>query len=245
MSYLVYLSDVAPYLRRDGSREVAGVHQSLGSAALAVEELAGLNGLGFHHVQHTRDLDKDLLAGARVLCLFTIGETAWSAEQRLVIERRFGAGDLGFMGIHSATDSAYEWQGFEGIIGARFDSHPVTGRLPISVVDPGHPAVAHLRSPWWFEDELYLFRQLSRDAKILLAIDPQVLADEARGLLRGALQAKPTTAGRERLPLSWCLEKGSSRSFYTSLGHFVGAYEDTRFLRHLDGALSWLLGAGG
>jgi type 1 glutamine amidotransferase len=241
VSYMVYLSDVAPYVREDGSREVAGVHQSLMSAAVALEELAGLNGLDFHHVRRSRDLDEGLLAGARVLCLFTIGETAWSAAQRQLIERRVGGGDLGLMGIHSATDSAYRWGWFGDAIGARFDGHPLTDRLPISVVTAGHPATAHFESPWWHEDELYLFRHLSPEANVLLAVEAQLLGDEARHAVRAARPSGPMRT-LEPMPLSWCTERGSMRSFYTALGHFVSAYEDTRFLSHLNGGLAWLLG---
>ena len=44
------------------------------------------------------------------------------------------------------------------------------------------------------------------------------------------------------LPLAWCIERGPMRSFYTVLGHFVGAYEDQRYLEHLSGAVRWILG---
>ena len=50
MSYLLYLSDVSPYAKANGHRSPAGVHQSLGSAMTAFEEVAGLCGLEFRGI---------------------------------------------------------------------------------------------------------------------------------------------------------------------------------------------------
>ena len=77
----------------------------------------------------------------------------------------------------------------------------------------------------------YLFRDLRPDARVLLeahADDLDMAAPSARRPAHG-------------FPLAWCFEYGSGRVFYTALGHFPGAYEDARFLGHLQGGLSWLL----
>jgi len=42
-------------------------------------------------------------------------------------------------------------------------------------------------------------------------------------------------------PLAWCLTEGRGRAFYTSLGHFSGAWENPVYLRHLAGEMSWVL----
>ncbi len=44
------------------------------------------------------------------------------------------------------------------------------------------------------------------------------------------------------LPLAWCIERAPMRSFYTVLGHHLAAYENGDYLRHLLGAVNWLLG---
>ena len=44
------------------------------------------------------------------------------------------------------------------------------------------------------------------------------------------------------LPISWCIERGPMRTFYTVLGHFVTAYEDGKYMQHLRGAVEWVLG---
>lgn len=229
MTELLYVSDVAPYRPAGARPEAAGVHQSLGSAALALEQIAGLCSLGFRHAARAADATIEDLASARVLALFTIGETPWSAEQREVIEERLASGTLGLVGLHSATDSAHGWPAFGELIGARFDGHPVTGDLPISVLDPGHPATAHLPSPWRFKEELYLFRGLSPDARVLLGVELTSSSLAERGSV---------------LPIAWCIERGPARTFYTVLGHFLSAYEDGNYLQHLRGGVEWVLSGG-
>jgi type 1 glutamine amidotransferase len=232
MADLLYVSDVSPYRPEPAGQgaaagpTMAGVHHSLGSAAIALAEIAGLNGLGFRHATRAADVTADDLRAARLLALFTIGETPWNAEQRSVIEQRAAAGTLGIVGLHAATDAAYGWPAIGDLLGGRFNGHPITGDLPITVVDGDHPATAHLRSPWRFRDELYLFRELVPDARVLLAV-------EFGG----------TSVGR--LPLAWCLERPPMRSFYTALGHFAAAYEDADYLQHVRGGIEWVLGGGG
>jgi type 1 glutamine amidotransferase len=219
---LLYVSDVSPYRGEHGDPALAGVHQSLGSAAIALAEIAGVCGLSFRHAPRAADISEADLEGARLLVLFTIGETPWTAGQRAVVERRAASGELGIVGLHSATDAAYQWPAIGSLLGARFNGHPVTGDLPVTVVDQDHPATAHLPSPWPFRDELYLFRDLVPDARVLLAVNFG-------------------SQGPEALPVAWCVERGPTRTFYTALGHFVGAYENGDYLRHVLGGVQWVL----
>jgi type 1 glutamine amidotransferase len=225
VSDLLYVSDVSPYRAGREAPAMAGVHQSLGSAATALEEIAGLCGLGFRHAPRVRDIGLEDLERARLLALFTIGETPWSEGQREMIERRASSGALGIVGLHSATDAAYRWPAMGSLLGGRFNGHPITGDLPITVVDRSHPATTHLPSPWLFRDELYLFRELVPDARLLLAV-------EFGGSEVGTL------------PIAWCVERPPVRTFYTALGHFVAAYENADYLGHVLGGIRWVLGSG-
>lgn len=244
VSLLLYVSDVAPYETALG-KSPAGVHRSLGTAARALEEVASIHGLRFLHATKVYEAGEDVLKEARVLALFTIGETEWSASQRQVIEARAAQGGLSVLGLHSATDSAYGWPGFGRLVGARFAGHPVTARLALSVVDKAHPATAHLSSPWMFEEELYLFRDLVAELHILLGVRFVDLAEDQRAAVVEHLSASGRQDTPELLPLAWCLQNERFRSFYTVLGHFLSAYEDTAYLQHLSGAIEWLVDTPG
>ena len=104
---MLIVTQVAPYV--DGP---AGVHGTLPQAATALSELADLAGLSPLPVNDVRDLSPDVLEAARVLALFTIGETPWSEEQKEVALAAWRTGGLGVLGVHSATDACHTWPGY-------------------------------------------------------------------------------------------------------------------------------------
>ena len=226
MSEFIFVTEVSPYRDVAGASSLAGAHHSLPSAVITAAQIAQLHGLSFRHVAGVTDLAVPDLAQARLLMLFTIGETRWSGEQRSVIEHRVRHGDLGFVGLHSASDSAYSWPAYGEFIGARFAGHPVTGILPVQVLDHDHPATRHLPAQWHFNEELYLFSDLAGDRHDLLGVEFGPSQDGTGGHV---------------LPLAWCIERGPMRAFYTALGHFGAAYENVDFVRHLGGGVTWVL----
>jgi type 1 glutamine amidotransferase len=225
---LLFVTQVAPYA--DGP---AGVHGVLDQAAVGVSQVAELSGLQPKRVDDVRTLDASELRDARALALFTIGETPWSAQQRNAILDAVRAGTMSVLSIHSATDSCYGWDEYGALVGARFDGHPWTQTFTADVLDSSHPACAHLGAAWTWHDEVYQFRDLRPDAKVLLRVRDGELDLSAAG-------ARPPTFG---YPLAWCFHEGEGRVFSTSLGHFPGAWETPAYLRHLAGGLEWALGA--
>ncbi len=222
---MLIVTQVAPYV--DGP---AGVHGTLPQAITALSQLADLAGLTPVPVSDVRDVSPDVLESARVLALFTIGETPWSDEQKEAASAAWLSGGLRVLGVHSATDASYTWPEYGEVLGARFDGHPWTQEFAIDVVDHDHPATVHLGAQWTWRDEVYLFRDLRPDARVLLR-----LADDQVDL--------STPGGRVPecgFPLAWCIEDGPARSFYTALGHFSLAWELPVYLRHLAGGLAWL-----
>jgi type 1 glutamine amidotransferase len=225
---VLFVTQVAPY--RDGP---AGVHGVLDQASTAMTEIAELQGLEARRVEDVRAIDVDAIEDARVLALFTIGETPWSTEQRAMIADRVRAGVLHVVAIHSATDSCYEWDDYVALVGARFDGHPWTQSFTADVLDPAHPACAHLGDEWTWYDEVYQFRDLRSDARVLLRVRDGELDAAAAG-------ARAPAFG---YPLAWCFPEGAGRVFSTSLGHFPSAWESPAYLRHLHGGLQWVLDA--
>jgi type 1 glutamine amidotransferase len=229
MPTLLYVTQVAPY--QDGP---AGVHGVLEQSVMAVFELAGLAGLAARRVSDVGQVNAADLAAARAVGLFTIGETPWSDRQRAVLLEGVRSGRTALVAIHAATDSCYSWDEYGRLVGARFDGHPWTQEVTLDVVEPDHPATRHLGSTWRWWDEVYLFRDLRPDARVLLRARAIELDQDAPG-------AKQPAFG---YPLSWCFTEGVGRVFSTSLGHFPGAWESPVYLRHLAGGLAWALGGG-
>ena len=226
---LLFVTQVAPY-----ATGPAGVHGVLDQAAVGVGQVAELHRLTPRRVDDVRTLEPAELNAARALALFTIGETPWSADQRVTILDRVRAGTLAILSIHSATDSCYGWDDYGRLVGARFDGHPWTQTFTADVLDASHPACAHLGSEWRWHDEVYQFRDLRPDADVLLRVRDGELDPSAPG-------ARPGAFG---YPLAWCFAEGAGRVFSTSLGHFPHAWETPDYLQHLAGGLGWALGDG-
>jgi type 1 glutamine amidotransferase len=225
------VTDVSPY-----AHGPAGVHGVLPQAATALAQLADMASLRPVRVGAgaVPDVEPAALAGGGVLALFTIGETPWTAAQRAAISDGVRAGRLGILGVHAATDSCASWEEYGSLVGARFDGHPWTTTFDIDVLDTSHPATKHLGSQWRWHDEVYLFRDLRPDADVLLRVAEDQLDMEAPGARRPSIG----------FPLAWSFTEGSGRVFYTSLGHFPGAWETPDYLVHLQGGLAWVLGDG-
>jgi uncharacterized protein len=231
---LLYVSQVAPYRDGAGAEVPAGVHHGLNSTARGLEELAELAGLSFRHPASVRELQPADLESVDVLALATIGETPWPPLLRTAIENRVADGRMGIVGIHSATDASRDWNSYGVLLGARFDGHPLTTELPVAVVDRAHPSTRHLPELWRVRDELYLFTDWQPGNRTLLAV---------RMGPRATYREAETPAPRD-LPLAWCRLFGRGRCFYTALGHFATAWEDSNYVRHVLGGVEWVLGAG-
>jgi type 1 glutamine amidotransferase len=221
-------SPKAPYHTAFG---LAGAHGVLPQAWLAFRQIAEVVGLRPVRVEDVRDLAPGDVGAARAVVLFTIGETPWSAEQRAELLDGVRAGRLGLAVVHSGLDACLEWDDYGRLAGARFDGHPWTQEFEADVVDHDHPATAHLAATWTCTDEIYTFRDLRPDARVLLRIPSERLDLATKDVV------EPTFG----FPLSWCATEGGGRTFTTALGHFPASWESNAYLAHVAGGLSWTL----
>ena len=120
------------------------------------------------------------------------------------------SGRTRLVAIHAATDSCYDWDDYGWLVGARFNGHPWTQDVTLQVHDPGHPALAHLGPTWAWHDEVYQFRDLRPDARVLLSVP-----DDQLDLERPAWSAPAL-----RVPLVVVLQRGRG----TGVLHFARAF---------------------
>jgi type 1 glutamine amidotransferase len=227
---LLYVTQVAPYVHGP-----AGAHSVLEQSSTAMSQLADHAGLRFERCTDVRTLEAGALERAAVVGLFTIGETPWSDVQRAALLGSLRAGRLAVVAVHSATDSCYGWDEYGTIVGGRFNGHPWTQSFELEVVERSHPAVLHLGPTWRWHDEVYQFRDLRPDARVVLRVPDHELDLSAPGAQRPDFG----------FPLSWCFSEGEGRVFSTTLGHFPAACESVDYLRHVAGGLAWAMGDGG
>jgi type 1 glutamine amidotransferase len=156
-------------------------------------------------------------------------------EQRAAF-KAFIRGGGGFVGIHAASATLYEWEWYGNLIGAYFKDHPrgmQTARVVVE--DPAHPTMQGMEDSFEFHDEWYWFRSNPREKGV------HVLARLDR-------TSHPTLVNHERgradadHPIIWCHEFDGGRVWYTGLGHTTGPVKDERFVRMLRAGIIWAAG---
>jgi type 1 glutamine amidotransferase len=212
------------------SRTAAYRHASIEAAVAALTVRAAEVGVG---LDATEDADaftgENLRRYAAVVFLSTTGEVLGAVQQEALEDFIRAAG--GFVGIHSASDTEYDWPWYGELVGAYFDGHPPGIRdATLHVADSDHPATASLPDPWMRADEWYDLRDLQPGISVLLEIDETSYKSP---------EESPEPGPR---PIAWYREFDGGRTFYTALGHTSESYADVRFLDHVWGGLTWVLG---
>jgi len=143
----------------------------------------------------------------------------------------------GFIGIHAATDTFYEWPEYGKMIGGYFDGHPWRANSDVSIrVEKGekdHPCCAHFDGDNLnFKEEIYQFKDPynSRKVHMLLRLDPKKM-DLSKGKRRD-----------EDYGVSWIKPHGEGRVFYSSLGHNDHIYDNPKVLEHFLKGMQWAIG---
>ena len=163
------------------------------------------------------------------MLFFTTGSLPLTAEARQGLFESVLAG-RGFIGVHSATDTWYDVAQYGELLGASFDGHPWHERVRVNVEDPAHPATRHLGKGFEITDEIYQFRNWSREkVHVLLSLDPRSV-DVRKG-------RRPD----RDYALSWVRNYGQGRVFYTALGHRQEVWADERFRQHLLEGIRWAM----
>jgi len=210
------------------SRTAEYRHDSIPAGVRALTKLAADRGWSLAATEDASQFsDTGLAAYNAVIFLSTTGNVLDDPEQA-AFERFIRAGN-GFIGIHSATDTEYDWAWYGGLVGAYFREHPSIQAADVVVEDQTHPATRGLPNPWRRSDEWYAFKSNPRpNVHVLLSLDESSY-----------------TAGTAHMdgdhPVAWCHEYDGGRAFYTALGHTSESFSDPLFINQLAGAVTWVL----
>ena len=197
-------------------------HDSIADGLTAIEQLGGVNGFGVDATEDSASFTVEHLAGyAAVVFLSTSGDVLTPEQQTAFEEYIRGGG--GYVGIHSAADTEYDWTWYGDLVGAYFLSHPVPQDATLLVEDRAHESTAHLDETWQRFDEWYDFRDDPRDrVHVLLSVDPATLTESVMV---------------DDHPVAWCHDYDGGRAWYTALGHTAESWADPAFLQHVLGGI--------
>lgn len=198
-------------------------HASIPKGVQTLREIAAEKGWKIEATEDAAAFTPENLAKFdAVVFLCTTGDVLDSAQQSAF--EGFVKKGGGYAGVHSATDTEYDWPWHGKLAGAYFTSHPQVQSAHVVAEDRAHPSTSFLPAPWVRVDEWYDFRLSPRgNVRVLASLKP----DSYQG---GKMADHP---------IVWCQEFEGGRSWYTALGHTESTYDELLFRRHLTEGILW------
>ncbi|MEU9521677.1 ThuA domain-containing protein [Streptomyces sp. NPDC048224] len=202
-------------------------HSSIDDGVAALRDLGTANNFTVTATEDAQAFTAGNLAQYEAIVFLSTTGDVLNGTQQAAMEQYIEDGG-GYVGVHAAADTEYEWPFYEGLAGALFHSHPAVQQATVEVEDRAHDATAHLGRTWQRTDEWYNYRTDPRaTAHVLASLDE---SSYSGGNMNGDH------------PIAWCKEYEGGRAFYTGGGHTDESYADPAFRRHLLGGVRWAAG---
>ncbi|CAM5352573.1 hypothetical protein STENM223S_04861 [Streptomyces tendae] len=202
-------------------------HSSIDDGIAALRELGTSNNFTVTATEDAQSFTAGNLAQYEAIVFLSTTGDVLNGTQQAAMEQYIEDGG-GYVGVHAAADTEYDWPFYEGLAGALFHSHPAIQQATVQVEDRAHDATAHLGRTWQRTDEWYNYRTNPRTtAHVLASLDE---SSYSGGNMNGDH------------PIAWCKDYEGGRAFYTGGGHTDESYADPAFRRHLLGGIRWAAG---
>jgi len=207
-------------------------HESQHYGVVALKEMAQKQEFTLDVFQDPKGFtDQNLKQYQVLIFLNTTGDIFDSAQQKVM--ERFIQSGKGFVGIHSASDTEYDWEWYTKLVGRMFYIHPANQTAKLVVNDKTFPGLKELDARLW-TDEWYEFGpEKTQGLQYILAVDETTYNPKAKS---GSKEGKGMGSFH---PVAWHHDFDGGRSFYTALGHLPANYSDASFLQHLFAGIRW------
>jgi uncharacterized protein len=203
-------------------------HDSIPAGVAAIQNLGQQNNFVVDATEDdTQFTDANLARYAVVVFLSATGDPVSTQPEKDAFQRYVEHGG-GFVGIHAASDSGYNWPWYGKLVGAYFKQHPAQQNALIKVEDAGHPSTQGLPAQFTRFDEWYDFQSDPRGSvHVLTTVDDSSYTG--------------STMGADH-PTTWCQNYDGGRSWYTGLGHTIESFSEANFLHLLLGGIQTAAG---
>ncbi len=199
------------------SKTVGFHHESIAAGIVAIQKMANENDFA---VDTTTDsnlfTNENLKKYSAVIFLSTTGNVLDSLQQK-AFEHYIRDGG-GFVGVHAATDTEYDWSWYGHLVGAYFKSHPKIQQATLDVVNHHFAGTKNLPGRWSRTDEWYNYKWIAADLTVLIKIDESTYLGGENG---------------KNHPMCWYHNFDGGRAFYVEMGHTDASYFEPEYLRLL------------
>jgi type 1 glutamine amidotransferase len=221
-------ASAAPYQVLVFSKTAGFRHDSIPAGIQAIRELGAANGFTVTATEDSAVFTASQLAAYQAVVFLSTTGDILNGTQQAAFEAYVNGGG-GYVGVHAAADTEYDWPWYGQLVGAWFHSHPAIQQVTARVEDRTHLSTAHLGTTWVRTDELYNYRTNPRpNVRVLINLDESTYSGGNMG----------------DHPIAWYHPQGTGRSFYTGFGHTIESYADQAFRRHLLGGIQYAAAVG-
>nr|WKN39203.1 ThuA domain-containing protein [Tunicatimonas sp. TK19036] len=206
-------------------------HESIEAGIEAIKKLGKERDFKVEATEDASIFTEKKLKKFNVIVFLNTTQDILNDEQQTQMERFMQAGG-GFVGIHAAADTEYEWPWYGKLVGAYFNGHPNDPNVreaTLHIIDADHPATQTLPEDWTRSDEWYNYKDINQDNEVLIMLDESTYEGGTNG---------------DNHPISWYKEYDGGRAFFTGLGHTKESFTDPLFLDHLAGGIQYAIGEG-
>jgi type 1 glutamine amidotransferase len=209
-------------------------HESIHAGVLALQELGTRNFFDVVLMENPGGFTDDYLKQFQAVVFLNTTGDIFNAKEQQVMERFIKSGK-GFVGIHSAADTEYDWPWYNKLVGRMFVIHPAVQTAKTKILDPTFPGLQGFQNDKLWTEEWYEYGpEKVSGLNYILGVDESSYdakadwGDRAKGQGMGKMH-----------PIAWYHEFDGGRAFYTGLGHVPTNFNEPAFLNHLYAGIFW------
>ena len=210
------------------SKTMGFKHASIPAGISALQKLGDENGFAIDTTKNAELFTDEILKQYSAIVFLSTTGNILDHKQEAAFERYIQSGG-GFVGIHAAADTEYDWGWYNKLVGAQFLSHPSgTPEANFIVKDNSFIATKHLTdSVWTRTDELYNYKKINPDVNVIMTLDESSYEGGENGDFH---------------PIAWYHDFDGGRAFYTGGGHTDESYTEADFIKHILGGIQYAIG---
>ncbi len=210
------------------SKTMGFKHASIPTGIAAIQKLGSENGFEVDTTKNADLFDENHLKQYSAIVFLSTTMNVLDAKQEAAFERYIQSGG-GYVGIHAAADTEYDWGWYTKLVGAQFQSHPSgTPEADFIITDKNFLATKFFTDSIWHRaDEIYNYKNINPDVNVIMTVDESSYEGGTNG---------------DYHPFAWYHEFDGGRAFYTGAGHTDESYSDGQFLKHILGGIEYAIG---
>ncbi|WP_209330050.1 ThuA domain-containing protein [Lunatimonas salinarum] len=211
-------------------------HQSIPDGIAAIQRLGEAHGFEVDTTKNAALFTEEVLKEYDAVIFLSTTGNVLDHYQQADFERYIQAGG-GFVGIHAAADTEYDWPWYAKMVGGNFldhpginDPHPNVQEGMLDVVDKTHSSTEFLPEKWGRKDEWYSYKNFNEAVNVLITLDE----DSYQGGVDTGYH-----------PIAWYHEYDGGRAFYTGGGHTSESFTEELFMKHILEGIRYAVGKTG